>query len=113
MLLRKFALCSYDVKRQLFISYCTNVYCVQLWNDFELAQVHKLRVANNYYFRYLFRLPARRSTSEMFVYNEVPTCYCGRVYIVSMGQRLKRSENSILRDISFKLSDYKTDGTLY
>ena len=40
MLVRKFSSCSYQVKRQLFMSYCTNLYCVQLWSVYILLDSH-------------------------------------------------------------------------
>ena len=66
------------------MSYCTNMYCVQLWSGFSLAQVQKLRVAYNNSFRHFLKLPAMCSASEIFVYKEVATfdMLLRKVYIV-------------------------------
>ena len=98
MLVRKFSLCSYNVKRQLFVSYCTSMYCAHLWSQFSLAQIQKLRVAYNNSFRKIFQLPARCSASEMFVYNQVPTFdMLIRRYVYSLQQRLLRSTNTLVQ----------------
>ena len=98
MLVRKFSSCSYQVKRQLFMSYCTNLYCVQLWSVYTAGQLQKLRVAYNNSFRRLFKLPFRCSASEMFVYNAVPTLdMLIRKSVHSIETRLKRSKNEVLQ----------------
>ena len=100
MLLRKFSQCSDNVKRQLFISYCTNMYCFQLWSQFTLAQMQKLRVAYNNIFRRFFRLPPRCSASEMFVHSDVPTLdMLLRKSVYSFEQRVKHSRNALLSTV--------------
>ena len=98
MLCRKFSSCSYNVKRQLFVSYCTNMYCANLWSRFSLGQIQKLKVAYNKSFRKLFKLPARCSASEMFVHRNVPTFdILMRRNVYSLQQRLMKSENALVQ----------------
>ena len=44
VLIRNFSQCSFDVKRVLFASYCTHLYCSQLWfNTTKSAFIISLR----------------------------------------------------------------------
>ena len=98
MLLRKFSACSYEVKRQLFVSYCTGMYCAQLWSQYNADQLQKLRVAYNNTFRRLFKLPSRCSASNMFLQNNIPTFdMIMRRTIYSLERRLVRSDNTVLQ----------------
>ena len=100
MLTRKFSMCTYDVKRRLFLAYCTNFYCAHLWSDFSRSQLQRVRVAYNNAFRRFFRLPTRCSISEAFIRNNVPTFeMLLRKYTFSLEQRLSRSQNVLLRTI--------------
>ena len=36
-LLRMFSYCTIDVKKKLFISYCSSLYCCALWSDYRKA----------------------------------------------------------------------------
>jgi hypothetical protein len=47
MLIRKFTLCSEDVKIKLFTTFCQNLYCAQLWSVFDKKTLEKLRVTYN------------------------------------------------------------------
>ncbi|XP_063549115.1 uncharacterized protein LOC134756216 [Cydia strobilella] len=72
MLARRFAKCSNDVKRQLFLSFCTSVYTVELWADYTCAAISDLRVQYNNAWRALFRLPPWCSASAMFAERRAP-----------------------------------------
>jgi len=69
MLIRKFSHCNFLVKQQLFQSYCTNLYCTQLWYEFSVSSIKKVRVAFNNSCRYL--LGYDRYCSGMFVDNNI------------------------------------------
>ena len=100
MIVRKFSLCSWEVKRHLFLTYCTSMYCCQLWSDYGIGYLKKLKVAYNNIFRKLFKLPPRCSASEMFAWNNVPTFDAlRRKNIFSMGQRMSHCANSIIQTI--------------
>ena len=53
MLIREFHFCSDHVKKLLYSSYCTNMYCAQLWWCYSESLLKKLRVAYNNGFRRL------------------------------------------------------------
>ena len=55
-LLRKFAMCSYSVKRHLFSSYCASVYCVYLWRVYNASVFKKFKVCLNNAVRLFFWL---------------------------------------------------------
>ena len=60
-LLRMFSYCTIDVKKQLFRSYCSSLYCCALWSDYRKATYRKLTVAFNNIHRRLLGLPWRCS----------------------------------------------------
>ena len=55
MLLEKFKICSAEVKKQLFISYCSSFYCCALWSNFNnltsITSLQDLQVAYNNTFK--------------------------------------------------------------
>ena len=67
MLLRKFSICSYQVKCHLFRSYCANMYCPYFWFNKSKTCLKKLQICYNNSLRRLLRIPKRSSASEMFV----------------------------------------------
>ena len=73
ILLRRFSKCSYDVKCMLFRTYCTSLYCCQLWFNSSVTCMKKLRIAYNNYLRRLLYIPRRSSASEMFVNLSIPS----------------------------------------
>ena len=70
--LRKFAACSFEVKRRLFQAFCTSFYCAHLWYKF----TKQVRVAYNNVFRLLFGYKRSCSASEMFVTNDIYNFEC-------------------------------------
>ena len=40
-LLRMFSYCTIDVKKELFRSYCSSLYCCALWSDYRKATYRK------------------------------------------------------------------------
>ena len=65
---RVFSSCSDEVKKQLFQTYCANMYCAHLWSNHNKATLQKIKVAYNNAFRKLFGLNYRCSASNMFFY---------------------------------------------
>ena len=97
MLVRKFGKCSEEVKLQLFRSYCTNLYCSQLWCNYTSHMLHKITVAYNNVYRFLFKIRGPCSISNLYVQNDV----CAfkvlmRKSICSFRKRLLTSENSLI-----------------
>ena len=96
-LLRKFAVCSLDVKLMLLESYCCNFYCGCLWSDFTKRVMYKLKVAYNNVFRKLLGYRSRDSASEMFVSHGVNTFECRlRNSMYKFQQRLLSSTNVLI-----------------
>ena len=56
-LLRKFAMCTADVKAKLFQTFCTPLYTAHLWWNYRLYSLRKLTVAYNDIMRLLLCLP--------------------------------------------------------
>ena len=55
MLVRRFHMCSVDVKTKLFRTYCTPLYTAHLWWNFSKANIRKLYVAYNNVYRMMHR----------------------------------------------------------
>ena len=55
-LLRRFSYCTIDVKKELFRTYCSSLYCCSLWSDYRKATYKKLTVALNNIHRRLLGL---------------------------------------------------------
>ena len=72
MLLRKFYMCSTEVKLTLLKTFCSPMYTAQLWWNYTVASIHKLHVAYNNVFRLLQNQPKYCSASTMFVEYHVP-----------------------------------------
>ena len=64
-LLQMFSYCTIDVKKELFISYCSTLYC-SLWSDYGKATYKKLAVAFNNIHKRMLGLPWRCSASAMY-----------------------------------------------
>ena len=45
MLVSKFSMCSHDVKKHLFQTFCVNIYCAQLRSDYTETAMSRLRIA--------------------------------------------------------------------
>ena len=69
MLIRRFYLCSHDVKVLLFNSFCTNFYCSHLWWKYTKDTMRKMAVAFNNCFRKFIGYDKRCSASGMLTFN--------------------------------------------
>ena len=97
MLLRKFSLCSVNVKCALFRSYVTPLYTAHLWSNYKVKSMRKLRVAYNDAMRLLLRVPRWHSASQLFTSVGVPTCEALlRQLMYNFMKRLETSDNSII-----------------
>lgn len=100
ILMRKFANCSDDVKCMLFKTYCTSLYCCQLWYMTSKTAMNKLRIAYNNSLRRILHIPKRSSASEMFVCLNVPSFgEILRKNIYGFIQRIKQSDNSLIASV--------------
>ena len=73
-LVRKFHMCTIEVKITLFKTYCTPLYTAHMWCKYKMYSLRKLTVAYNDAMRILFRIPRYLSATQMFANMQVPTC---------------------------------------
>ena len=75
LLLRNFRHCSDEVKCSLFQTYCTNMYCGQLWFNSTKSSINKLSTSYNsvHVLRRLLCISKPYSASNMFVCRGIPT----------------------------------------
>ena len=72
ILLRKFYMCSTEVKLTLLRTFCSPMYTAQLWWNYTVASIHNLHVAYNNVFRLLLNQHKYCSASTIFVEYHVP-----------------------------------------
>ena len=100
-LLRKFSMCSEDVKIALFRTYCTPMYTAQLWRRYRKSSMQRLTVAYNDCMRLLLKVPRCSSASQLFVSVNVPNCSAVlRNLMFRCMCRVHNSGNSIIVAIS-------------
>ena len=97
LLLRNFRHCSDQVKCVLFQTYCTNLYCCQLWFNSTKSSLKKLSTSYNSVLRRLLGISKPYSGSKMFVSRCIPTLaelLCTSIY--RFAQRIEQSLNCII-----------------
>ena len=100
ILARKFYMCSDEVKKMLFRSYCNSPYGCHLWWRYNQETMRRLTVSFNNAFRILCNEPRWCSASYMFVSRNLPTLKIViRKLVYSFISRLWSSTNSILSSI--------------
>ena len=109
MLLRKFSMCSVDVKCSLFRAYVTPLYTAHLWHAYRVRSMQRLKVAYNDAMRLLLHIPRWHSASQIFVTAGVPTCDALlRQLMYNFMCRLDVSENKIIEALTCPLkSSYR------
>ncbi len=106
---RKFWNCDYNVKKQLFSSYCASLYCSHLWAISKKATYNSVRVAYNNSLRILFDYDMYCSASTMFVHNGIlGFASLIRSYVFGFRDRLFNSENSIIQSLANPRCLYNT-----
>ena len=97
MLLRKFPHCTIEVKATLFRTFCSNMYCSQLWSLYNKKCLNNLRVGYNNAFRILMGYSHDCSASRMFVQHTVPTfAALRRKLMYNFFKRIENSQNSLI-----------------
>ncbi len=97
LLLRNFRYCTEQVKCRLFQSYCTNMYCCQLWFNSTKTSINKLRTSYNSVLRRLLVISKPYSASAMFVCRGIPTFdEILRKTVYRFKERIQISNNSII-----------------
>ena len=99
-LIRKFHMCTPDVKVSLFKTYCTPMYTAYLWWNYRKYSIRKLNVAYNDIMRLLLHLPRHHSASQLFANVNVPGFQAViRNLMFKFITRLDKSENLIIRNL--------------
>ena len=99
-LIRKFYMCTIDVKITLFQSFCSPLYTAHLWTNYSRNDILKLYRAYHNTFKLLIGISKREHTSPIFAELNVKTCPgVIRNLIFRFMGRLKESSNSIIRAI--------------
>ena len=97
LLLRNFRHCSDQVKCVLFQTYCTNLYCCQLWFNSTKSSLKKLSTSYNSVLRRFIGICKPYSANKMFVSRGIPTfAELLRTSIYRFAQRIEHSSNCII-----------------
>ena len=97
---RMFVRCSPPVKVKLFKTFCSNIYCNQLWVKYTQRALSKLTVCYNNSFRILMGLSFSCSASDMFARNNLRSFKeIRRFSINSFINRLFISQNRLIKNI--------------
>ena len=96
-LVRRFHMCSDEVKIKLFRAYCTPLYTCQLWFNYKQKTMKKLLVGYNNALRILLKLPWDCSASQMFAERHLPSAKALlRNLTYKFMKRLEASTNSLV-----------------
>ena len=101
-LIRKFAICSYPVKKCLYITYCSNISGVHLWHSYRASVLRKFTVCFNNAARMFFAYDRFCSASGMFTRERIDGfCAMRRKAVFRFITRLRQSTNKLV-SILFK-----------
>ena len=96
-ILRKFHMCSWDVKLTLFRASCSPLYTAQLWWSHKRASINRLKVMYHNLFKMFLGLPKYESTSLLCAALDVQCCQAViRRLTYSFMVRLAATKNSII-----------------
>ena len=99
-LIRKFYMCTIDVKLKLFNSFCSPLYTAQLWTNYTNTAILNLYRAYHNVLKLLLGVPKREHTSPICAYLNVRNCQAViRNLVFRFTERLRHSSNSILMAI--------------
>jgi len=100
MLRSKFSKCSLEVKKYLFKSYLSNIFCTSLW-VLNKTQYNKIRVSYNNAFRIICGFRKDCSAIEMFIDHNIRDFRSMRkIAIYSLAGRNLMSKNTIIDFVS-------------
>jgi len=74
MILRKFHMCSPEVKLKLFRTYCTPMYTSQLWWSYKKSSINRLYISYHNIFKLFLGLSKFESTSLLCTLLNFPCC---------------------------------------
>ena len=101
ILLRKFYMCSVNVKVKLFQSYCSPMYSTHLWWNYSNAEIRKLYIAYHNVFKILLGFSKYDSNGLLCTIFNVRSCAAViRNHVYKFMKRLSESTNMLLRNIA-------------
>ena len=96
-LIRKFYMCTLETKLMLFNTYCSSMYCVQLWTDYTNTAIKKLHTAYHNILKNFIGVSRREHTSPICVNLNIKTCQAAiRNLVYKFTMRLRHSNNFII-----------------
>ena len=97
--LSKFRRCTRNVKKNLFMTYCSSLSCCSVWSAYDKSTTRRsIHVAHNDVFRVMFHLPQYTRVSDIFVPQNIPYFPAlGRKIVYSMYKRVLASSNSLVQ----------------
>ena len=99
-LIRKFFMCTLDVKTKLFETFCSPLYTAHLWIKYTNTEINKLYSAYHSSLKLLVGLPKREYTSPVFANLSLRTCPAVvRNLVFRFMGRLRDSSNNLIRAI--------------
>ena len=99
-LIRKFSMCSVEVKLELFRSYLSSMYTAQLWTSYSNTAIRKLYTAYHNSLKLLLGFSRREHNSPICTYLNVKSCPAViRNLVFKFMTRLRTSENDIISQI--------------
>ena len=108
-ILRKFHMCSVEVKVTLFKSYCTSLYTAHLWTNYSNKALNDFYIAYHNVMKLFMGLPKREHNRPLCVTHEIPYGPALiRNYIYKFMCRLNISTNSILHTLNNSDCKYKS-----
>lgn len=100
LLLRRFHMCSIEVKRTLFNSYCTPLYVAYLWSKYKQSSINKLYIAYHNICKQFLQLSKFESTSLVCTVFNVQCCKAViRNLTFRFMCRIENSTNPIMKSI--------------
>ena len=98
MLLSKIRHCTQDVKKNLFMTYCSSLYCCSIWSAYDNSTLRSIHVAHNDVLRVMSHLPRHTRVSNIFVKQNIPSFpVLRRKLVYSMFKRVLTSSNSLVQ----------------
>ena len=108
-LLRKFNVCSIEVKLELFRAYFSNIYCCQLWWNYSCSAMAKFQTSYHNVLKLFLGLSKFESTSQTCAAASVPSCGCiiRRMYF-KFWSRLMKCQNCFVSSVFGSSLVYKS-----
>jgi len=97
VIIRNFKHCTEQVKIQLFMSFCSNIYCGHLWSSSNVSSFSKVRIAFKQIYRSLMKMDRTESISYSMLTNNVDNFdILIRKSVYNFRNRLMESNNVLI-----------------